>query len=349
MTSRLLCALAATILLAGAAHAQSTEVSGEITLSAYSGIFQDKYTEAVIKPFQEKFPGVTVNYFASNASSVMLGNLRSQASDVQTDVVIFDVSTALIGNKEELLAPLSVADIPNLADLLPQATVQDGFGPAVTFDNLVLVYNTEAIPTEPDSLSVLWDAQYAGKLAVTSMPSILGSGLMVMTSAMLGEDYTQSVEQSAAKLAELAPAVQTFDPKPDSYTLVINGTVALATGWNARAQYYADESAGKLDVVLPKEGTILQINTINLIKGARNEAAAKAFINYALSPEAQAAFTEAMFYAPVNAKAVVSPEAAARTVAGQLEQILPLDWGWAATKSEEWNQIWKRQIISAGN
>ncbi|MDO9636983.1 MAG: polyamine ABC transporter substrate-binding protein [Pseudotabrizicola sp.] len=349
MTSRLLCALAATSLLASAAHAQSTEVSGEITLSAYSGIFQDKYTEAVIKPFQEKFPDVTVNYFASNASSVMLGNLRSQASDVQTDVVIFDVSTALIGNKEELLAPLSVADIPNLADLLPQATVQEGFGPAVTFDNLVLVYNTEAISTKPDSLSVLWDPQYAGKLAVTSMPSILGSGLMVMTSAMLGEDYTQSVEQSSAKLAELAPAVQTFDPKPDSYTLVINGTVALATGWNARAQYYADESAGKLDVVLPKEGTILQINTINLIKGAKNEAAAKAFINYALSPEAQAAFTEAMFYAPVNAKAVVSPEATARTVAGQLEQILPLDWGWAATKSEEWNQIWKRQIISAGN
>lgn len=349
MTSRLLCALAATTLLTSAAHAQSTEVSGEITLSAYSGIFQDKYTEAVINPFLEKFPGVTVNYFASNASSVMLGNLRSQASDVQTDVVIFDVSTALIGNKEELLAPLSVTDIPNLADLLPQATVQEGFGPAVTFDNLVLVYNTEAITSKPDTLSVLWDPQYAGKLAVTSMPSILGSGLMVMTSAMLGEDYTQSVEQSAAKLAELAPAVQTFDPKPDSYTLVINGTVALATGWNARAQYYADESAGKLDVVLPKEGTILQINTINLTKGAKNEAAAKAFINYALSPEAQAAFTEAMFYAPVNAKAVVSPEATARTVSGQLEQILPLDWAWAATKSEEWNQIWKRQIISAGN
>ena len=166
---------------------------------------------------------------------------------------------------------------------------------------------------------------------------------------MLGEDYTQTVEQSAAKLAELAPAVQTFDPKPDSYTLVINGSVALATGWNARAQYYADQSAGKLGVILPKEGSILQINTINLIKGSKNEAAAKAFINYALSPEAQAAFTEAMFYAPVNAKAVVSPEATARTVSGQLDKMLPLDWAWAATKSEQWNQIWKRQIISASN
>jgi len=338
----------AAMLAATGAFAQS-ELSGEITLTAYSGIFQDKYTEAVVRPFEEKFPGVKVNYYAEAGSAGMLGQLRSQAGDPQMDVVLFDVSTALIGNREGLLSEISAEDVPNLADLVPQATVQEGFGPAVTFDNLVVIYNTTAVPEKPDSLSVLWDPQYAGKLAVTSMPSILGSGLMVMTSAMLGEDYTQSVEQSTDKLAELAPAVQTFDPKPDSYTLVINNTASLATGWNARAQYYADQSGGALGVSLPKEGSILQINTINLVKGARNEAAAKAFINYALSPEAQAAFTEAMFYAPVNAKAEISDEANARTVFGSLDQMLPLDWGWAATKSDQWNQMWKRKIISASN
>ncbi|MFK4772098.1 ABC transporter substrate-binding protein [Rhizobium sp. ZW T2_16] len=348
MLTRLLPAVIVGALLSTTAYAQSSDVSGEITLSAYSGVFQDKYTEAVIKPFQAKYPNVKVNYYASDASSKMLGSLRSQASDPQTDVILFDVSTSLIGDKEDLLAPLTVQDVPNLADLVPQAIVKQGYGPAVTFDNLVLTYNKDVIKEAPTSLQVLWDKAYAGKLAVTSMPSILGTGLMVMTSAMLGEDYTKSVKQSAAKLAELAPSVQTFDPKPDSYTLVLNGTDVLGTGWNARAQFYADRSNGKLGVMLPKEGTILQINTINLVKGSKNPAAAKAFINYALSPEAQAAFTEAMYYAPVNSKAKVSSKAAARTVAGQLDKTLPLDWGWAATKSDEWNQIWKRQIISAG-
>lgn len=348
MSIRLLPAVIFTALISSTAQAQSSNVSGEITLTAYSGIFQDKYNEAVIKPFLAKYPNVKVNYFPLGASSAMLGNLRSQAGDPQSDVVIFDVSTSLIGDKEGLLSPLTVADVPNLADLVPQANVKEGFGPAVMFDNLVVIYNTDTVKTAPTSLSVLWDKAYAGKMAVTSMPSILGSGLMVMTSAMLGEDYTKSVKQSAAKLAEMAPAVQTFDPKPDAYTMVINGTAVLGTGWNARSQYYADESKGKLGVMLPKEGTILQINTINLVQGSKNPVAAKAFIDYALSPEAQSAFTEAMFYAPVNAKAKVSDKAKARTVAGQLDKTLPLDWGWAATKSDEWNQIWKRQIISAG-
>lgn len=334
-------------LLGGAAWAQ--DLTGEITLGAYTGVFQDEYTKAVIEPFMAAHPGVKVNYFSDRASSGLLGQARAQAGDPQMDVVLMDVSTALIANREGLFAPITVEDVPNLVDLVPQATVQEGYGPAVTFDHEVLIYNTDAIAVAPTSLEVLWDPQYKGKIAATSMPSILGTGLMVMTSAMLGEDYTQSVDKSVEKLAELAPSIQTFDPKPDSYTLVINGTVDLATGWNARAQYYADQSGGKQAVVTPSEGTILQINTLNLVEGSKNPDLAKAFMNYALSPEAQAAFTEAMYYSPTNSKAQPSPEAEARTVFGQLDSTLPLDWSWVATQNDRWNAMWKRRIISAGN
>jgi len=334
-------------LFAGNAHGQ--ELSGAITFGSYTGVFEDEYKKAVIAPFLAAHPGVTVTYTSDRASSGLLGQARAQAGDPQMDVVLFDVSTALIGNKEGLFAPLTVGDVPNLADLVPQATVQEGYGPAATFDHAVITYNTAAIPQAPTSLEVLWDPQYAGRIAATSMPSILGTGLMIMTSAMLGEDYTASVEQSVEKLAELAPAVQTFDPKPDSYTLVMNGAVDLATGWNARGQFYADQSNGTLAVMTPSEGTILQINTINLVEGSKNPELAKAFINHALSPEAQAAFTEAMFYSPTNSKAAPSDEAQARTVFGQLDGTLPLDWAWVATQNDRWNAMWKRRIISAGN
>lgn len=327
-------------------QAQNQDVSGEITLMAYASLFQDKYIQAVIEPFQEEYPNVTVNYYTTGGSSNMLGALRSQKSDPQTDVVIFDASTSLIGNQEGLLAPLSEEDVPNIADLVDQAIVQEGYGTAVTLDNLVIVYDTETVQPAPTSLEVLWDEKYAGRIGISAIPNIQGIALTAMTSAMVGEDYTKSIDQAVERLAELAPAVQTFDPTPDGYTMVLNGSLDFATGWNARAQFYAQDSDGALGVMLPEEGSVLQINTINLVEGAKNPEAAKAFINYALSPEAQTAFTEALYYAPVNAKAEISAETEKRTVATRLDQMLPLDWSWAATVRDQWNQAWRRRVIS---
>ena len=342
--------VAAVALFAGLspARAQDADVSGPITLMSYAGIFQDIYTREVIEPFKAKYPGVEVNYYTTGGSANMLGAVRAQRSDPQVDVVIFDASTSLIGNAEELLSKLSVDEIPNLADLLPEATIEEGYGPAVTLDNLVLVYDTAVVTPKPTSLAVMWDEAYAGKIGIAAVPNIQGIALTCMTAKMEGEDCRETVDAAVDKLAELAPAVQTFDPKPDGYTMVLNGTLAIATGWNARAQYYAQESGGKLGVLLPEEGSVLQKNTINLVAGSKNPAAAKAFINYALSPEAQKAFTEAMYYAPVNAKADISDDAKDRTVAAKLSEMLPLDWGWVATVRDRWNQMWRRQVISAG-
>ena len=72
--------------------------------------------------------------------------------------------------------------------------------------------------------------------------------------------------------------MQTFDPQPDGYTMILNDAIVWATGWNARAQTYRDQSKGRLGVLLPSEGSVMQINTINLVKGAKNSAAALAFM-----------------------------------------------------------------------
>ena len=339
-------AAAVTVGLSLPAHAQNEDVSGEITLMAYAGLFQDIYTREVVEPFKEAFPNVEVKYYTTGNSANMLGALRAQRSDPQTDVVIFDASTALVGNKEGLLAPISEEEVPNLADLVGEAIIEEGFGPAVTLDNLVIVYDSETLD-DPTSLSVLWDEEHAGKIGLAAVPNIQGIALTCMTASMLGDDCRESVDGAVDKLAELAPGVQTFDPTPDGYTLVMNDSLDIATGWNARAQYYSLESDGKLGVMLPEEGSVLQKNVINLVEGSDNKEAALAYINYALSPEAQAAFTEAMYYAPVNSKADVSDEARARTAMESLDKMLPIDWGWVATIRDDWNQKWRRQIISA--
>ena len=340
---------AAATLVPARAIAQSSP-SGVINLMAYGGIFQDNYVKAVVEPFQRAFPGVKVNYAASGTSAQMLGALRAQKADPQIDVVIFDVSTSTIGNAEGLFSKITPQEAPSLDDLYPEARAVGGpFGPAVTYDHLVLVYDRQNLNPPLTRLADLWRSDLKGQLAVSAPPNIQGLALTAMVTKMEGGNHTQSIDAGIRKLRELAPSVQTWEPNPDGYTLILNGVVRVATGWNARAQLYSDETRGRLGVLLPPEGSVFQVNTINIPEGAKNRAAAVAFTNYALSRAAQKAFSERMFYAPTNGKADVAPDALARTAASpeNRARMIPVDWAEIAKVRDQWNNRWRREIISA--
>lgn len=335
---------------AGGAHAQGNDVRGTITLMAYAGIFQDNYNHAVIEPFRKLYPNVAVTYAPGGTSAQMLGTVRAQKADPQVDVVLMDVTTSALGNAEGLFAKLGPAEVPALEELFPEARAAGGdYGPAVTFDHLVLVYDTQAVKPPLASLKDLWRPDLKGAVALSAPPNIQGLALTAMAERMEGGDYRKSINAAIARLKELAPSVQTFDPNPDGYSLILNGIVKVATGWNARAQLYADQSNGRLGVLLPPEGSVFQINTINVVEGSKNKAAALAFVNYALGQAAQKAFTELMFYAPTNAKARIDPAALARTAASpeHRTRMIPLDWTDVLKVRDQWNQRWRREVIAA--
>ncbi|SEC09770.1 putative spermidine/putrescine transport system substrate-binding protein [Rhizobiales bacterium GAS188] len=321
-----------------------------VRLMSYSdAAFQDNYTNEVITPFNQK-GAAQVQFVGGTTSAGMLGQLRTQKNDPQLDLVIMDTTTAAIACAEGLVEPATEALVPALKELDPQARKAGGdCGPGVTFDHLVISYDSKLVSPAPTSLSALWDKKWSGKLGVSAPPNIQGLALTAVLAHAETGDWKQA-DGAFKKLRDLAPAVQTFDPQPDSYTLILNGTLAFGTGWNARAQLNHDRSGGQLGVMLPSEGTVFQINTINVVKGAHNRDAAFAFMNYALGEQAQKAFTEKSFYAPTNPRAAISPAVAARTAVApdNLARVIPLDWSEMIKLRETWNQRWRREVISAG-
>ncbi|WP_439492094.1 extracellular solute-binding protein [Bosea sp. (in: a-proteobacteria)] len=325
-------------------------LSGQITLMSYSGIFQDNYTKAVVEPFLAANPGVKVNYAPGGTSAQMVGSVRAQKADPQIDVVIMDVTTSSIGNIEGLFEKLTPAEFPVLEELAPEARAAGGeFGPAVTFDHLVLVYDTQNLKPPITRLADLWRPDLKGQLALSAPPNIQGLALTAMVEKMEGGDHRKSIDAAMRKLKELAPSVNTFEPNPDGYSLILNGVVKVATGWNARSQLYGDQSNGRIGTLLPPEGSVFQINTINLTAGSKNRAVAAAFVKHALSQQAQKAFTERMFYAPTNAKAQIDPKAVARTAAAPESRasMIPVDWNDILKVRDQWNNRWRREVISA--
>jgi putative spermidine/putrescine transport system substrate-binding protein len=337
-----------TLLLATTMLAAALPASADpLRIEAYSGVFQDNYTDTVVKPFAAA-TGNAPEFVPGDTSAAMLGQLRTQKTSPQLDVIIMDTTTAAIACAEGLVEPLTPQMLPVLDDIDKQARDAGGkCGPGVTFDHLVVVYSTKAVQPAPVSLHELWEPKWKGRIGIDAPPNIIGLGLTAVLAHEATGDWTKA-DKAFEELKALAPSVQTFAPQPDPYSLILDGTLDFATGWNARGQLYHDRSNGLLGVMLPKEGTIFQINTINLVKGGPNRAAGLAFIAYALSAPAQKAFTERMFYAPTNTKADIAPAAAARTASApeNKARVIPIDWTEMLKLRDGWNQRWRREVIA---
>jgi putative spermidine/putrescine transport system substrate-binding protein len=340
----------------GSPSSNSTEngsaVSGDLIFSLYPGVFQDNYVKAVVEPFQEKFPDVDVSFVQARTSAESLASLRAEKANPSVDVALLDYAVARTANAEGIFQALDPAALPNMADLDPKAKVDGNLGAGVTFDSVTLMYNTKAVPSEPESWEALWeDPAAAGKIAIIGPPDLTSTvGLTAITTKMEGGDYTKSVDAGIAKLAKLSPRVQTWNPQPDPYTMVQSGDASYGVGWNARAQLFADDSNGAMKAVLPEEGTILQINTLNLVKNSPNPAAAQAFINYALSAEAQSSFSKLMSYAPTNTKAVLPADILAKIPVAdpaKAGRIIAPNWDVMVSQRDTWANRLKTEVVGA--
>ena len=327
----------------GGSDASSSEAI-EINVLGYAALFEDQYTAAVVDRFNASQDEVVVNFVPSQNSAEMLGKLRSESKSPTVDVAILDASVAHTGNQEGLFDKITESDVPNLANVVELGQNAEGFGPAVTFDNLVVLYNAEKVQTPPKGIADLWGAP-ENSVSIPAPPDIQGHTLTILTANGMGVDYRSDISPAIEKLSDLAPLVNTWEPVPDVYQPVISGTSQYGVGWNARAQYFAEDSGGAMSVVQPDDGIGFQINTINLVAGTEKGDAALAFIDYALSREAQEAFAEALYYAPVVSGTELPADVAERVADAADPNIVDIDWIWLADERDAWTEQWRRQVI----
>lgn len=342
----MICALAALLASASAVQAQDTTV----TLAGYFGLFQDVYIKSVIEPFEAANPGINVEYYAPGNSAQILGALRAQKDAPQVDLAIMDVSVAKAGTDEGLFETIDETVSPNVADLYPNARVEGVAGVGLTFDNTVIVYDKNLFATPPTSVKAMWDAAVDRKVVLHAPPDILGMALTVTLDHMAGgTDPNHNLDKGIAEMETLAPHVLTWEPKPDLWGSIMSQQAAIGFGYNARSQAFSQQEGSNIGVAVPDEGLVFQINTINLIKDAPAGDAARKLLDYMLSPEAQAAFTEAMYYAPTNSKAQISDAALERTAAGAMDKVIDVNWLELAKIRDQVTQDWRRKVIPLSN
>lgn len=331
---------------ASGSGSSSSSPSGTISFMGFNGVFQTLFTEKVIDPFEAKYPSVKVKYLPIENSGQVLAAMKTQASNPDVDVALMDKGVAITANAEGLFAKLNPKVVTNLNSIEPAGQSTDDYGPALTFDSLALLYNPTLVKTAPTSWNDLWDSAYKGKVVMPPADTRL-LDLIVVLDHMAGVNYETSITSALSRLKALAPSVETWDPQPDVYTPIANGQGVIGVGWNARGQIYYNQTGGKLKPILPSQGTVYQINTINLSAHSQNSLAAQTFINYALSPQAQAAFDDVAYYSPTNIHTVLTANASSRvaTSTANSSHIIPLDESWMAAHEDTWESELEQQVI----
>jgi putative spermidine/putrescine transport system substrate-binding protein len=318
-----------------------------ITVAGYSGVFADGYKTAVIEPFEKANPGITVKYFPMFNSSQLLGTLYAERSDPTIDVVVMDLAASKGASDQGIFEPLTPQLVPAMNDLVSRAKVSGVAGVPVTFDSVALVYNTKLVTPAPSSWLAMKDAKYKGQVAVSAPPGLLGIAFTRILDSMAGGTNPLTGMSKGIDLAgDIAPNVKSFEPK-DWYPLVASGEVAMAVGWNARGQIYADQTKGAVGVVIPKEGTTYQVNTINLVNKSKHRDASLKFTNFALAPDSQAAVAHLLHYLPTNKNVQLNAEDSTRTGAGS--KVLDTNWIAMAPLNARITQDWRRKVVGKGD
>lgn len=338
------------IVLAAAAAASLAAVPARaetnLTFAGYTGLYQDLYTKAVIEPFMKANPDIKITYYAPGNSAAILGALRAQKAAPQIDVAMMDISIAKAGSDEGLFDPIDEKVTPHVKDLYPQALMPGANLAGMTFDSLVLVYDKTLFKEQPTSWRALWDPAMDRKVALAGVPDILGIALTVMLEKMSGgTDWNRNLDKGIKEMETLAPRVLTWDPKPDLWNMIMAKQAGISVGYNARSQVFAEQPGSVLAATIPTEGTLFQINAVTLVKGAPQAAAARKFVDYMLSPEAQKAFAELMFYGPTNKKVQLAPAVVSRISPSDMSKVVDVDWLELAKIREKVTQDWRRRVI----
>ena len=207
-------------------------------------------------------------------------------------------------NKEGLLQPIDTKRIKNWDSIfpvfknLPDLQAGDGKVWMVPWDwgNTSILYRTDLVVNPEASWNLLWDKQYAGRMATidavhdTPVVAALLAGVnpFDMTAA--------EMDKVADKLREQRPLLSNYTTDMTSVEQALSsGALVAAMTWNASATALKKQGV-PVEFMKPKEGMLTWSCGFVMLKNAKNVDLAYDFINSRLETESGKYLIEAYGY-----------------------------------------------------
>jgi putative spermidine/putrescine transport system substrate-binding protein len=301
---------------AGGTPTELGEGEGEVNLIAWAGYVEDGSTDPAVDwvtPFEEA-TGCTVNVQLGNSSDEMVQLMQTGEYDGVS--ASGDATLRLIAGGE--VAPVNTDLIPNYADVFEDLKLQshnsvDGqpYGVPHGRGANLLVFNTDLYTTPPDSWGEMFEptSAAAGSVSIYDSPIYIADAALYLmaTQPDLGitNPYALDQEQFDAAIALLETqkglAGQYWALYTDQQAALEGGTALAGTTWQVIVNL-AQANGAKIDAVKPKEGATGWSDTWMISSQAAHPNCMYMWMDWIISPDANAQVAEWFGEAPSNTK-----------------------------------------------
>ena len=324
----------------GAATAQD-----KLVVSVWGGSWRDMVDGIIAKRFTAE-TGVPVE-FITGGTIDRLNKERLAKGNPESDITFTTSHVGWLYANDGLYEKLDLSKIPNAANLIEQAKISP-YHIGTWAYVYTIGYRSDLIRDETfASWADLWKPSLKGKLAA---PDFDPSHLIVVSAILSGGDAT-TWEKGQAKLRELKPNFKAFYTNDaNSQQLIANGETPVQVILSMNAHYMAGEGV-PIRLVIPKEGAVLGIDTVAIMKGSKKADLAYKFINVALDPQVQAEVAKFKKGSPMVTNAKVDPDIGKlpgvfTTPEQWSKQAIIIDHKLRAEKTAEWRKWFAENVMN---
>lgn len=319
--------------------------ANKLVVSIWGGSWKDMVAEVVAKKFTAE-TGVEVE-FITGGTIDRLNKAKLTKGNPESDMTLTTSHVGWLYATDGLFETLDLSRIPNAANLVEEARISPFHIGAWAYV-YTIGYRSDLVKgVSFTSWEDLWKPEVKGMLSVPDFdPSHI-----IAVSAMLSGGGAADWEKGQAKLLELKPNFKAFYTNDaNSQQLIANGETPVQIMLSMNAHYMIKEGV-PIKLVVPKEGAILGVDTIGIMKGSKNIELAYKFIDAALDPEVQAQIADFKKGSPVVTNAKLSPELAQlpgvfSTVEQWNREAIVIDHKLRSEKLGEWRKWFTETIIA---
>ena len=276
----------------------------KLVVSIWGGSWRDLVAETVAKKFTQE-TGAAVE-FITGGTIDRLNKAKLAKGNPESDLNFTTSHVGWLYANDDLYEQLDLTKVPNAANLVEQAKISP-YHVGTWAYVYTIGYRPDLLPGLTfESWADLWKPEIKGKLAA---PDFDPSHIIVVSALLAGGDAAQW-EKGQEKLKQLKPSFKAYYTNDaNSQQLIANGETPVQVILSMNAHHMVGQGV-PIKLVIPKEGAVLGIDTIAIMKGSKKVDLAYKFINIMFDPAIQAEVATLKKGSPVVSNANLNPEIA---------------------------------------